>query len=186
VPRPAELLTAGYVAITGVIAGVWGQSWPLVAAHAAGAVCLLVVVPRLSDVARDWIPVALLPLLYLEIGLINQFVGTGYHDDAILGLEHAVFPVPPHDFLHDLLPWRPLAGYFEFGYLAYYALLPMLGFALYRAGRRREYREMLATSTLASFVRQRECLYLYSNSGSFKAAQPSLDLRRSHAVLRLG
>jgi glycine/D-amino acid oxidase-like deaminating enzyme len=44
------------------------------------------------------------------------------------------------------------------------------------------YREMLATSTLASFVRQRECLYLYSNSGSFKAAQPSLDLRRSLGV----
>ena len=44
------------------------------------------------------------------------------------------------------------------------------------------YREMLATSTLASFVQQRECLYLYSNPGSFKAAQPSLDLRRSLGV----
>ena len=41
---------------------------------------------------------------------------------------------------------------------------------------------MLATSTLASFVQQRECLYLYSNPGSFKAAQPSLDLRRSLGV----
>jgi glycine/D-amino acid oxidase-like deaminating enzyme len=44
------------------------------------------------------------------------------------------------------------------------------------------YREMLATPTLASFVRQRECLYLYTSSASFKAAQPSLDLRRSLGV----
>jgi glycine/D-amino acid oxidase-like deaminating enzyme len=44
------------------------------------------------------------------------------------------------------------------------------------------YREMLATPTLASFMRQRECLYLYSSSASFKAAQPSLDLRRSLGV----
>jgi membrane-associated phospholipid phosphatase len=168
VPRPAELLTAGYLAITGVIAGVWGQSWPLVAAHAAGAVCVLVVVPRLSDVARDWIPVALLPLFYLEIGLINQFVATGYHDDAILGLEQAVFSVPPHDFLHHLLPWRPLAGYFEFGYLAYYALLPMLGFALYRAGRRREYREMLAT-VLATFYICFLCFVVFPVAGPWYA-----------------
>ena len=152
VPRPAELLTAGYLAITGVVALVYGPSWPLVAAHAAGVVVLLAVVPRLSDVARDWLPVALLPLLYLEIGLINQFVAPGYHDDLVLKLEHVVFPVSPHDALHRLLPWRPLAGYFEFGYLAYYALLPMLGLALYRAGRLREYREMLATVLITFYV----------------------------------
>jgi glycine/D-amino acid oxidase-like deaminating enzyme len=44
------------------------------------------------------------------------------------------------------------------------------------------YRDMLAVDGLASFVRQRECLYLYSNPDSFKAAQPSLALRRSLGV----
>jgi glycine/D-amino acid oxidase-like deaminating enzyme len=44
------------------------------------------------------------------------------------------------------------------------------------------YREMLAIDALASFVRQRECLYLYSQPDSFKAAQPSLALRRSLGV----
>ena len=44
------------------------------------------------------------------------------------------------------------------------------------------YREMLATDRLASFVRKGECLYLYSNEGSFEAAQPSLALRRSLGV----
>jgi glycine/D-amino acid oxidase-like deaminating enzyme len=44
------------------------------------------------------------------------------------------------------------------------------------------YREMLGAEPLAGFVRQRECLYLYSNPASFKAAQPSLELRRSLGV----
>lgn len=44
------------------------------------------------------------------------------------------------------------------------------------------YRDMLAIDGLASFVRRRECLYLYSHPDSFKAAQPSLALRRSLGV----
>jgi glycine/D-amino acid oxidase-like deaminating enzyme len=44
------------------------------------------------------------------------------------------------------------------------------------------YREMLAVDELNAFVRQRECLYLYSSADSFKAAQPSLALRRSLGV----
>ncbi|MFP4905704.1 NAD(P)/FAD-dependent oxidoreductase, partial [Paraburkholderia sp. BR14261] len=44
------------------------------------------------------------------------------------------------------------------------------------------YREMLAVDTLAAFVRERECLYLYSSAASFKAAQPALELRRSLGV----
>jgi glycine/D-amino acid oxidase-like deaminating enzyme len=44
------------------------------------------------------------------------------------------------------------------------------------------YRDMLAIDALSTFVRERECLYLYSNAASFRAAQPSLDLRRSLGV----
>lgn len=44
------------------------------------------------------------------------------------------------------------------------------------------YREMLSIDGLSSFVRERECLYLYSNADSFQSAQPSLALRRSLGV----
>ena len=44
------------------------------------------------------------------------------------------------------------------------------------------YRELLAVDTLAAFVRERECLYLYSSAASFAAAQPALSLRRSLGV----
>ncbi|CAM2166517.1 D-amino-acid dehydrogenase [Paraburkholderia sacchari] len=44
------------------------------------------------------------------------------------------------------------------------------------------YREMLSANGLGAFVRERECLYLYSSAASFEAAQPSLALRRSLGV----
>jgi D-amino-acid dehydrogenase len=44
------------------------------------------------------------------------------------------------------------------------------------------YRDMLAVDGLTNYVRQRECLYLYSQPDTFKAAQPSLALRRSLGV----
>ena len=44
------------------------------------------------------------------------------------------------------------------------------------------YAPLLADAELARFVRPRECLYLYSNSASFDAARPALDLRRQLGV----
>jgi glycine/D-amino acid oxidase-like deaminating enzyme len=44
------------------------------------------------------------------------------------------------------------------------------------------YRELLAVDTLAAFVRERECLYLYSSEASYEAAKPALALRRSLGV----
>ncbi|SMG55010.1 NAD(P)/FAD-dependent oxidoreductase [Paraburkholderia susongensis] len=44
------------------------------------------------------------------------------------------------------------------------------------------YAPLLADPELARFVRARECLYLYSNTASFDAASPALDLRRKLGV----
>lgn len=44
------------------------------------------------------------------------------------------------------------------------------------------YAPLLANAELASFVRSRECLYLYSNAASFDAARPTLTLRRQLGV----
>lgn len=46
----------------------------------------------------------------------------------------------------------------------------------------RGYAPLLADSALASFVRPRECLYLYSNAVTFEAARGALDLRRRLGV----
>lgn len=44
------------------------------------------------------------------------------------------------------------------------------------------YAPLLADPALASYVRLRECLYLYSNAASFDAARPALDLRKKLGV----
>jgi glycine/D-amino acid oxidase-like deaminating enzyme len=44
------------------------------------------------------------------------------------------------------------------------------------------YREMLGDAAMQSFVRERECLYLYSSASSFEGAQASLALRASLGV----
>ncbi|MGF6903504.1 NAD(P)/FAD-dependent oxidoreductase [Paraburkholderia sp. GAS348] len=44
------------------------------------------------------------------------------------------------------------------------------------------YAPLLADAELARFVRPRECLYLYSNTASFDAARPALDLRQKLGV----
>jgi glycine/D-amino acid oxidase-like deaminating enzyme len=44
------------------------------------------------------------------------------------------------------------------------------------------YAPLLADPELARFVRPRECLYLYSNTASFDAARPALDLRQQLGV----
>ena len=44
------------------------------------------------------------------------------------------------------------------------------------------YAPLLADAELKSFVRLRECLYLYSNTASFDAARPALDLREKLGV----
>nr|WP_315594889.1 FAD-binding oxidoreductase [uncultured Cupriavidus sp.] len=71
-------------------------------------------------------------------------------------------------FLHSSLPQQ-----YENSARALAGLL-----ALAQAG----YAPLLGEPGLAKFVRERECLYLYSDGASFHAAQPSLQLRRELGV----
>ena len=64
-PRPHEVLTAGYLAATGVLGATLGslaEWWPTLVAHAMAIFIILVVFPRLPvrrgvEAFRDWLPV---------------------------------------------------------------------------------------------------------------------------------
>jgi len=174
-PRPPELLTAGYLAITAAIALACGpdQVWPLLAAHVAGVVIFLAILPRLADTgvvgfARNWLPVVLLPILYLEVGHLDQLLAAGYHDAVIRSIDSALFPVDPRTVLLRLAPGHAAAAYFDLGYLAFYALVPVLGLALYTTGRRAEYREIL-TAILATFYTCFLCFIVFPVAGPWYA-----------------
>src|ERR1700733_14487625 len=113
-PYPHEVLTAGYLAVTGALGAILGHPagiWPTVLAHTIGIIVILFVLPRL--------------------------LSTGYHDRTIQSVEMALFHAPPGAALRHVLPWWPVDEYLHFTYVAYYALLPLLGGALYFTGRRR-------------------------------------------------
>lgn len=176
-PRPAELLTAGYLLVTGLLVATLGEPpfawWPILAAHALGIVALLLIVPRLRSggwpgVVRDWLPVLAPPLFYAEVAHLNQLLGTGYHDRAIQVIEGALFVsasgAQPGVVLRHLLPWPAVGEYLHFSYFAYYLLLPLLAGALYYRGRIREFRYVVA-AVLATFYLCFLCFILYPVAG---------------------
>lgn len=77
-------------------------------------------------------------------------------------------------YLPQLMPW--LLGFLRSSTLERYthsatALAALLGRA------QEGYDAMLAEAHLQTFIRARECLYLYSSARAFAASQPTLDLR---------
>jgi membrane-associated phospholipid phosphatase len=180
-PYPHEVLTAGYLAVTGALGAILGHPskiWPTVLAHTIGIIVILFVLPRLPQrrwvvAVRDWGLVFVLPFLYVEVAHLNRLLSTGYHDRAIQSVEMALFHAPPGAALRHVLPWWPVDEYLHFTYVAYYALLPLLGGALYFTGRRREFRYVLAT-VLGTFYVCYICFILYPVAGPWYHS-PHLD-----------
>jgi membrane-associated phospholipid phosphatase len=172
--RASEVVTAGYLGVTGVLAGVlcpppFGAWCPLLAAHAVGVALLLLLFPRLADTRwvgalRDWLPAVAIPILYIEVAQLNQLVRPGYHDASIRAIDLAIFGVDPRDVLQRWLPWHSVSQYLHFSYATYYLLLPLLGVTLYAAGRRVEFRYVMAT-VLATFYICFLCYVLFPVAG---------------------
>ena len=151
-PRPHEIVAAAYLALTGLFVAALGEplrAWaPLLLAHAGAIAVLLGVLPRLPErgaaaVLRDWLPFLALPLAYAEVERLNDLLGGGFHDAAILRLEAAAFGTQPSLTLRTTLPWKPLSEYLHLAYFAYYALGPAYALPLYLRGRRAAYRQSL-------------------------------------------
>lgn len=171
-PRPHEVLTAGYLAATGVLGAALGslaEWWPTLVAHAVAIFIILVVFPRLParrsvEAFRDWLPVIALPLLYAEVAHLNQLLSIGYYDGTIQAVERALFGGPAGPALRHVLPWKPVVEYLHFSYAAYYLLLPILGGALYLRGKRREFRYVLAV-VLGTFYVCYFCFIVFPVAG---------------------
>jgi membrane-associated phospholipid phosphatase len=175
--RPAELLTAGYLLLTGLLVASLGDPplvwWPILAAHLIGAAAMVFALPRLRSTGwpaflRDWIPVLAPPVFYMEVARLNHLLGPGYHDRAIQDLEGTLFVdtigAQPGVALRHLLPWPAVGEYLHFSYFAYYLLLPVLAGFLYLHGRRREFRYVINT-VLGTFYACFLCFILFPVAG---------------------
>lgn len=150
-PRPApggllaiDKLFAGYLVATGALAAVAGGArGAAVAALHLVAVAVVVLAGRAARPRARWAvflrcvyPVALTPLLYLELATLNRFLFAGYFDAAVQGWEAALFGGQPSLETAARLPAFWLSEFLHLGYFCYYLLIPSaaVGVFLSRGG----------------------------------------------------
>lgn len=149
-----------YLAATAVgLATGQGNEW-LVSVHAALiAACLWAVASTGATVRAfgDLAPLAIGPLLYMEIPRLIAVAGTGFHDAAISGWEQALFGAQPSRLLAGALPYAWLSELLHAGYLSYYLVIFIPPLLLYARRERRGF----AQTTLALTIVYTMCWSIY-------------------------
>lgn len=134
-------------------------AWPPVAVHLA-ALALAFVAWRgwLPDALRDWTPLALGPLLYIELRWTIPGLGRP-HADALIALwETRFFPSDPSQTLAIRWPWTALSEVLHFAYVSYYGLMYVPPVLLWLRRRHREF----AATLLAMVVVYTLCFATYT------------------------
>ena len=183
-PRPHEILTAGYFALTGLFVLAFGSPlsewWPTLVLHAAVVLIVLQLLPRLPErgwtrFLRDWAPLFALSFIYMEVARLNDLFAQGYFDRPILRLEAVLFGSQPSVALRRIVRFKPLSEYLHFGYFAYYTLLPALGGSLYLQRRFGAFRYAV-TTILAVFFFCYVCFIIFPVAGPWYVfARPAPD-----------
>ncbi|MDB4886838.1 MAG: hypothetical protein JWN79_2276 [Gemmatimonadetes bacterium] len=117
-----------------------GDWLPLVLHLLALGVALGVTVPgATARWARDWMPLAMGPFLYIELRWLIVGVGRAHADASVIAWEHAVFAGDPSSTWATRAPWLPLSEWLHLSYASYYLLVLVPPVALYLRGRREAY-----------------------------------------------
>lgn len=167
--RPMNRLFAIYMSISAValLFPLRGATWPLIlilhiaaAALALGARPLRAPIdalrerwPAIQGFLADWYPLLLIPLLYGELEPLNRAVWGGeYFDDLIIHWEEILFGGQPSHILARALPALALSETLHAAYLSYYLIIFGPPLALYLAGRREAFRQVVFTIMLVFFL----------------------------------
>jgi len=99
---------------------------------------------RIAAVLADWYPLIVIPLLYVELDLLNVSVWGGrYFDSVILGWEQAVFGLQPSLTFAAAAPYLLLSELLHASYLSYYAIIYVPPLVLYLRGDREAFLALL-------------------------------------------
>lgn len=131
--RPVDLLAAAYLAASGGIAALsmTATGWKIAGLHvvALGLVHLLGRIPvpahRFGAFLRIAWPVAVTPLLYLELATLNQLLFPGYFDAAVQAWEQALFGVQLSIVMSDWYDALWFSETLHLGYISYYLVVPI-------------------------------------------------------------
>lgn len=173
-PLAVDVLLAGYLAVTGVLAltSFRADGLALAAVHALAVWMLLGPVAGLGRpvagidapaggtppdrfrrhvlrFVRVAYPVLLTPLLYMELDVLNQLHVQGYLDPAVQRWEDVLFGAQLSVTWARGQPWRWLSELMHLGYFSYYVLIPVSGVLVYRRGGARELQRFTMATGLA-------------------------------------
>ena len=131
--HPVDFLAAAYLAASGGIAALsmTTMGWKIAGLHfiALGLVHLLarVRVPtnRLGAFLRLAWPVAVTPLLYLELATLNQLLFPGYFDATVQAWEQALFGAQLSIVMSGWYDALWFSELLHFGYVSYYLIVPV-------------------------------------------------------------
>jgi membrane-associated phospholipid phosphatase len=99
---------------------------------------------------RDTYPLWGLPFFYRDVGMLNHILHSGFRDAVVLKWEQALFGLFPSVWLRIWFPSTLLVELLHLSYVAYYALIPIVGFRLYLRGRE-ELCRVFATTVMLTF-----------------------------------
>jgi membrane-associated phospholipid phosphatase len=109
--------------------------------------------PRAARAAGTLYPIALVPLLYSELEVLNLAVHAGrFFDPLVQQWEAALFGGQPAVELARALPYRALSELLHGAYLSYYAIIYVPPIALYAAGRHQEAAALVFAVMLTFFA----------------------------------
>ncbi|MBD3237002.1 MAG: phosphatase PAP2 family protein [Candidatus Eisenbacteria bacterium] len=159
---PADVVLLVYLLVTGIPLLLSPYSFPgrgdYMMMHFGGLllVSLLHFAPRaghpLWRFVRHWYIFFGLPFLYGALRHLNRLLSLDFFDGEVVRVEEAIFGCQPSQILHQLLPFGSLSEFLHLSYLLYLALIPLVGFSLYYAGRRAAHREFATTALSAYFT----------------------------------
>ncbi|MDH3297260.1 MAG: phosphatase PAP2 family protein [Gemmatimonadota bacterium] len=158
--RPVDLLAASYLAATGLIAGLSLSSTGLMIAglhvvalvlvHALGRVSVPVNRP-LAFLRLVW-PVAITPLLYLELATLNQLLFPGYFDATVQAWEQALFGSQLSIVMSGWYDALWFSEMLHFGYVSYYVVVPAALIGGFSLGGEDGLERVAFTTALAFFL----------------------------------
>lgn len=179
--------------------------WPLLAGlHAVGIALILrpsLVRAATEPAARRWprlllllragYPLALIPLLYAELALLNRSVHGGrYFDALVISWEAALFGGQPSQTFAEAAPWLLLSEALHAGYLSYYLIIYGPPLLLFAARRYRDFEYVLFLLMLTFFVHYLFFIYFPVQGPRYLFPTPGTGegplLRLTHAILEGG
>lgn len=139
-----DKLTLLYIAIVGIIILIFGtelESYYLYILLHFLIIIVFLCFYKLSDrfnlrLLRDWYPLIIVTFLYEETGHLNQIVFKGFWDTFIFNLEQKAFGVDLGLVLYKFFGSRIINEIMYMSYFAYYLIIPVMGFLIYRHNRK--------------------------------------------------